>query len=289
MKIAIAIATTGRPLVIGELLRRLDRLPASADQILIVGAAPEDAPQGPLPSSARFFLGPRGLAAQRNRALDLLAGEADIIVFIDDDYVPAPDFVAGVERLFASHPEVVAASGHLLADGIHSRGLSFEEADALIADYARAGAGAFWLEDSTGTYGCNMAYRVAAAPRVRFDERLPLYSWLEDTDFSAQYARAGRVVRTNHFAGVHLGVKSGRTSGVRLGYSQIANPIYLVAKGTASRGFAFKLAARNLLSNLVKSVRPEPSIDRRGRLRGNLLALADALRGRSDPRRVLEL
>jgi hypothetical protein len=60
-------------------------------------------------------------------------------------------------------------------------------------------------------------------------------------------------------------------------------------KGTASPRFALNLAARNMLANLVKALRPEPWVDRRGRLRGNFLALADVLRGRIDPRRILEL
>ena len=288
MRIALVIATAGRPQIVTETLNRLGLQTRAPDRLLVVGAAPQDAPDPATP--APFYVAPqKGTTLQRNHALDLLAQDADIVVFIDDDYVPAPDFLAGVERLFLAHSDVVAASGYLLADGIHSSGLSFFEADRLIADYSRKRAQIYWLEDDSGTYGCNMAFRLNAAPHLRFDANLPLYGWLEDTDFSAQYARIGRVVRSNHFAGVHLGVKSGRTSGVRLGYSQIANAVYLARKGTAAPHFTFKLATRNLVANLVKSLRPEPWIDRRGRLYGNLLALADILRGSVDPRRVLEL
>jgi hypothetical protein len=41
--------------------------------------------------------------------------------------------------------------------------------------------------------------------------------------------------------------------------------------------------------NLVRSVWPEPYIDRRGRLRGNILALRDLVRGGMIPERILEL
>jgi hypothetical protein len=41
--------------------------------------------------------------------------------------------------------------------------------------------------------------------------------------------------------------------------------------------------------NIVHAPRPEPYVDRRGRLRGNLLALADLLRARMAPERVLDL
>lgn len=289
MKIVLVIATTGRPDIAGRCLQRFAKFSHQLHRLLVIGASPEDAP---LPAGgAEFHVArARGLTIQRNHALDLVREDADILVFVDDDYVPGEGFVDGVRRLFVEHPDIVAASGHLIADGIHDREpLDFARADALVAAYSPPCPDDVRMTDETGTYGCNMAFRLAAAPQARFDENLPLYGWLEDTDFSALYARVGRVVRTNSFAGVHLGVRSGRTSGVRLGYSQIANPLYLLRKGTASARFVLNLATRNLLANLAKSLAPEPGIDRYGRLRGNLLALLDLARGRCDPRRVLEL
>ena len=41
--------------------------------------------------------------------------------------------------------------------------------------------------------------------------------------------------RANVLRGVHLGNKRGRVSGLRFGYSQIANPIYLLQKGTPDK------------------------------------------------------
>lgn len=289
MKIVLVIATTGRPDIAGRCLQRFAKFSHQLHRLLVIGASPDDAP---LPAGgAEFHVArARGLTIQRNHALDLVREDADILVFVDDDYVPGAGFVDGVRRLFVEHPDIVAASGHLIADGIHDREpLDFTRADALVAAYSPPCPDDVRMTEETGTYGCNMAFRLAAAPQARFDENLPLYGWLEDTDFSALYARVGRVVRTNSFAGVHLGVRSGRTSGVRLGYSQIANPLYLLRKGTASARFVMNLATRNLLANLAKSLAPEPGIDRYGRLRGNLLALLDLARGRCDPRRVLEL
>ncbi|MEM9371892.1 MAG: family 2 glycosyl transferase, partial [Pseudomonadota bacterium] len=86
------------------------------------------------------------------------------------------------------------------------------------------------------------------------------------------------------------GVRSGReTSGHLLGYSQVANPIYLMRKGSLPRRFALKLMLRNVVSNHAKCVRPEPWIDRRARARGNRLAIWDLIRGRSDPERILDI
>lgn len=288
MNIAIAIASVGRPAILGETLRRLARQTRAPDRVLVVAVEASDLPAA-LAAGAEAMFAPRGSTRQRNAALDRLGATADVLVFLDDDFVCARDFVAGVERLFRDHPEIVCASGHLIADGATGPGLDFAEADRLVERYERGPSAALELTDDTGAYGCNMALRLSAAPDARFDEMLPLYAWLEDTDYTAHFARVGRVVRANAFAGVHLGVKSGRTPGVRLGYSQIANPLYLVGKGTLDARRALRMATKNILANAAKSLRPEPYVDRAGRLKGNLIALADIARGRSDPRRILEL
>ena len=137
-----------------------------------------------------------------------------------------------------------------------------------------------------------MAVRVAPVRQngIWFDEKLPLYAWQEDVDFSCRLSEFGRVVQIDSACGVHLGVRSGRGSGVRLGYSQVANPLYLSRK---KQGYSLRRAlthlAKNLAMNGVRSLRPEPYVDRRGRLRGNLLAFRDLLTGRMEPERVLEL
>ena len=130
--------------------------------------------------------------------------------------------------------------------------------------------------------------RASAIGTARFDEALPLYGWQEDIDFSAQLLPKGRIVASDAFHGVHRGVKAGRTSGVRFGYSQVANPVYLVLKGTMTPRKAVAILCNNVAANLVKMWRPEPWVDRKGRVKGNWLAFGDILRGRVRPRRILE-
>jgi hypothetical protein len=108
-------------------------------------------------------------------------------------------------------------------------------------------------------------------------------------DFAARVSRHGPVCATNAFAGVHRGAKGGRTSGVRLGYSQVANVLYLCRKRSFGWSFGLRLMARNILANHVRLLWSEPWVDRPGRTRGNWLALADLLRGRLHPHRVVEL
>lgn len=124
-----------------------------------------------------------------------------------------------------------------------------------------------------------MAFRLSAARDLKFDERLVLYGWLEDRDFGAALAkRGGKLIKCANACGVHMGVKNGRVSGDRLGYSQIVNPIYLLRKGTMTYGQVAGQIFRNVASNLSRSLRPEPFIDRRGRLKGNLRGFSDVMR-----------
>ena len=47
--------------------------------------------------------------------------------------------------------------------------------------------------------------------------------------------------------------------------------------------------SRNVGANLLRSLYPEPWIDRFGRLKGNMIALVDVLRGRASPVKILQL
>jgi GT2 family glycosyltransferase len=281
----VVVATVGR----GDLTRRtvalLNQQTRVPDGILVVGVSESDvAGISDMPGGARVAFAERGLCRQRNRALDLVGDQAAIITFFDDDFVPAPNYLEEVERIFDERPEIVGVTGDLVADGINSQGYSVDEALDLIQD--RAASMSLAEKPRLALYGCNMSIRMSAAKGLRFDEKLPLYGWQEDIDFTYQLGRRGPMISTGRVTGVHMGTKGGRTSGKKLGYSQVANIVYLHRKGTLQPGLGKKLLFSNLASNVVRSAWSEPHIDRRGRLWGNLLALADVMRGRVDPGRI---
>jgi len=134
-----------------------------------------------------------------------------------------------------------------------------------------------------------MSFRSSLIGDLRFDERLVLYGWQEDIDFTSQMRSRGRVVCVTSITGVHLGIKTGRVSGKRFGYSQVANAIYLIRKGTVPASFALPLMFRNITANLAKSLWPEPYVDRRGRLYGNALAILHIAMGRIEPEYILKI
>ncbi len=294
MKVAVAICTTGRPEVVARCVALVGRQRRQPNSIVVCGAAPADiAALVDAPGLLSVVSSRKGLTIQRNLALDTIGGDADIVFFMDDDFLMHETYLERVERLFEDDPQLVATTGLVVADGINSDdGYTFSEAETILSAVALTppeGSRNEWIK---GVYGCNFAIRQAAALQhsVRFDERLPLYGWQEDIDFTTQLSRFGKVLRTDALLGVHLGVKGGRQSGLRLGYSQVSNPIYLSRKGTMATGYAIKLVARNLAANCAGSLRARGKIDRRGRLRGNLMALQDVfLRRRVTPERILEL
>ncbi len=291
LSVAVVIASLGRPELITQMCTLMERQTRQPDFLLFSVVNESDTPDDFAPGqNCKVITGPKGLTKQRNNALNTLGDAYDVIVFYDDDFVPGKGSLAAIEQFFRTHPDVVGATGNVVADGINTAGISYDEAlDILEKFEAKDFTPNCVVAPLGGLYGCNMAYRSSAIGDTRFDERLPLYAWQEDIDFAASLQDRGRVVRTFAFAGVHQGVKYGRTPGVRLGYSQIINPAYLVDKGTMTLRFATRLMVRNFVANHLKSMSPEPWVDRVGRAKGNWIGLFDLLRGRLTPERIERL
>lgn len=295
MRLVLAIPTAGRPALLSEVLHDITRQTRLPDFVVVSVSGAEDVDERALedlPFPCMVVTGRKGASVQRNRAIEML-GPEDVLLLLDDDFLMAPDYVAQTVQLFRDHPDVAVATGRVLADGISGPGYDYREGLARLQAGAGGGTGTGdgGLTEAYNGYGCNMAVRARPVleHRLRFDEALPLYAWLEDVDFSRRLAAYGRVVRSEALRGVHLGSKSGRTPGVKLGYSQIANPAYLIAKGTMAPRRALRLMLGNMAANLLYAIRPEPWIDRRGRLRGNLMALRDLALRRARPDRILDL
>lgn len=289
-RVAVIIATKGRPKAVSRVLRLLEQQTLQPS-IVVVSANTrldvEDFATQHLP--VEYVFGPAGLPAQRNRGMDRVMGEADIVVFFDDDFVPAPGWLKQCADAFAARPRAVGMTGGVVADGVRGDAIDWDEASELLSDDA-ARTQPLGLVPVQKLYGCNMAYRVSAIGDLRFDERLVLYGWLEDMDFSRAMNGRGQLLQVLAARGVHLGLRSGgRTSGRRFGFSQIVNAWYLYGKGALSAREVWENTAKALLANGAKSLFPEPHIDRRGRLAGNLLGVRELLLGRCQPERGAEL
>ncbi|QKV17928.1 glycosyltransferase family 2 protein [Oricola thermophila] len=290
MKLVVVIATLGRKEQIAPLLSRLEKQVRLPDEVVI--SAPDSSHIGDLGSFSfpvTTLFGRTGLTAQRNTALEYAVGRFDLITFFDDDFIPADGYLHHLEEAVAANPDWAAITGRVIRDGATTEGLTWEQGIQALQDARDIKPPKEPVEDLVGAYGCNMSIRASMVQDLRFDERLVLYGWQEDTDFTSQLRSRGRVVRDNRLIGVHLGVKSGRVSGERFGYSQIVNPVYLIRKGSVPANYLLPLLLRNVLMNTVRSLKPESYVDRRGRLRGNLLGMLHLARGRVEPEYIVEL
>ena len=288
---AIIISTRGRPDIVNALVRQNAEQSKPPEHIFVIASKAEDiSGLNQNQDHLTVQIGRTGSALQRNDGLALAGSRFSYIVFFDDDFVPSRFWLERMSDVFESRPDIAGLTGTLLADGTRTAGIRLDDAQSMVRlrDSNSTNSGVLHEKLAYGSnMGCNMAFRYSALRNITFDERLPLYAWLEDHDFRGQVERHGRVVRADALWGVHLGHKQGRVRGVTLGYSQIANAVYLAKKGTVPKPYLAKLISKNLLINAVRSFRPEPFVDRRGRLLGNIVALADLVRGRIAPERVL--
>ena len=123
LNIVIGIATAGRPSILPETLRDIERQTRAPERIIV--CAPAEADFGmareQAGASTSFLIGPRGLTRQRN-AIITAAGDADAVLFLDDDFLMAPDYVSMIDKAMSDDPSIVVATGLVLADGIKEIG-----------------------------------------------------------------------------------------------------------------------------------------------------------------------
>jgi GT2 family glycosyltransferase len=297
--VSVVIATKGRPRETGVLLAMLARQTRPPERVIVIGADDSDIATGAPPSAPFEVLlwkaASPGLTIQRNEAVRWLRAQSllrsdSIVVFFDDDFRPADNWIENCIALFAD-PDLVGMTGRVLADGIVGAVVTEDDATAFLTG-ARPPQ-PHWASglrrSVSSVYGCNMAFAGRVLTSCLFDESLPLYGWQEDRDMTGQAKKFGKVQFSPECCGVHLGASGGRTNGKRLGYSQIANMVYLKRKGTVEWTIAARFLLVALTANVVWSVYRRRDGDRINRLKGNCMALADLARGRCEPRRILNI
>jgi len=170
MQLSIIIATHARPASLARLLQSLaPHLMRGRHELLVA--------ENGTPAPARIAIA--GIALShlhdsrpgkcriQNRAIAQATGE--IIVFLDDDVVVIPDYVAAVERFFRDYPQFAAMKGRILAaeDPLTRAGPMAPYLDLPIVDHGEQ------VLEVRGVMGANMAFRASALRTLGgFDERL---------------------------------------------------------------------------------------------------------------------
>jgi hypothetical protein len=183
LKMLVGIPTIGRAAILRATLGMITRQTRPPDGIYVAPASDADVAGIDLAALG----GTRILAA---------AGDYDTIVFFDDDFFPCKDYLAAVERALLEEDDIVMTTGTVIADAASRPELAVEAARRMIEDAEHGKQASGPRQPTYNAYGCNMAFRLDATRRgVVFDEALPLYSWLEDVDFSRRLAPYGRIVK----------------------------------------------------------------------------------------------
>jgi glucosyl-dolichyl phosphate glucuronosyltransferase len=176
-----------------------------------------------------------GLAAARNRAMELAQGE--VWLFLDDDVELEPTFIEELLKVYARFPEAAGVSGVItnyqappwtrrLWNSVFMRGPFHDERQEI-----------YWNADrlrQTGPIpasrlgGGLMSFRASAIGDLRFDERLRGVSLSEDVDFAFRVSRRARLLIAPKARLIHKRSISGRTQGHWLGNeAQSARYLYL--------------------------------------------------------------
>jgi GT2 family glycosyltransferase len=293
MKTAIVVSSVNRPQILHETIlaiRKQTTLPVAIILSLCDTASVlSETVQLPL---VRLVYGPKGLTKQRNHGLSVLPSESDCVSFLDDDIELAPNYIESMQRLLDRSTDIVVASGVSAEDGLRlGRMLTRDEATTAVLKHRCESK----TETAEGAYGCNMFVRRSVLASVRFDERLPLDSWLEDYDFSVRCRPHGQVVWNLDTCVAHIGAqRTALERGFLVGYSQLANSHYLWRKGVIPSfrkllGAFWFPALRVSIQGALHGKPPwNVLFDYKGRVRGNAQALADAALFRLKPERILD-
>jgi glycosyltransferase involved in cell wall biosynthesis len=174
--ISVVVPTVGRPTLAGLLDELLGQVPLAPVpvEIIVVHDRPADGPLA-VPPGVRVRRGAgRGPATARNRGWRV--ARYPWVAFIDDDVVPAPDWLATLAKDLDQPADVGGVQGRLTVPLPDRPG-----------DWARCTAGLAQARWATA----DMAYRRDVLARVGgFDERFPR-AYREDADLAYRVLAAG--------------------------------------------------------------------------------------------------
>jgi glycosyltransferase involved in cell wall biosynthesis len=210
VRVSLIIATKGRPEPLAAALESAaEVLPPDGEVIVVDGDAERSAepvagashsayPQ----MSVRYLTSEPGAALQRNVGIDAAAG--DVVVFTDDDCTFEPGLFEALAAAYED-PAVVGVTGRIEAPAHAGVGSNpHSRLRWLLLGGGRQGTMTSFgfrrpivdmdePRDVEFMPGPLMSARRELAAKVRFDERLALYSLGEDDDFSYRLSRLGRV------------------------------------------------------------------------------------------------
>ena len=165
-----------------------------------------------------------GLTRQRNVALTLTRDDAEIVHFIDDDAILAPDYLVRLLHTFATHPQASGVGGRItnlpehqahwwrILAGIDStrEGVVLPSGVNILSFTGNSEREVDWLS------GCSMSFRLASIADLEFDETRTGNGLGEDVDFCLRAQVRGPLIWNPRALVEHRQSPVNRDSSLRL-------------------------------------------------------------------------
>ena len=205
-----------------------------------------------------------GLTASRNLGVQHVKG--DVVLFLDDDVLLDPGYVAGIMEIFEGDLErrVGGVTGVLRTS--YRPGvllfLRFFGLDARMPGAVLPSGKGVLVREGDISYpvevqwlsGCNMSYRREVFDTFSFDKRLGSYGWGEDRDFSYRVSKEHKLVATPAAALVHLENPGGRIHPRRFGFMETNYLYRFFAKNMPKRPMNWLALGWAMLGIVIKNI-----------------------------------
>jgi GT2 family glycosyltransferase len=247
-KLAFIVATKDRPAELRRMWGSLDRQTRPPDEVVIVDASERPvSPKGfgPSPIALTYIRADRPSAAgQRNRGLEAVSPDSDLVGFLDDDAVLEEDAVEAMLQFWecadgtaggaafnlVNHPpmdlEPLKRSRLAESLGLYARrpGAVASSGFQTMIGVVERTAWTDWLPSTASVW------RREVLQDHRFDEWFGGYSYLEDLDFSYRVAKTYKLAVVARARYRHLPAEGGRGSGYAFGLREVLNRVHFVRK-----------------------------------------------------------
>jgi succinoglycan biosynthesis protein ExoA len=306
--LSVVICTRNRPVALAECIGSLRAQTRPAGEVIVV-----DGGTARLPARMRrrlrkrlgrtrirFVATPPGLPRQRNLGATLAHGS--VIVFLDDDVVLEPGYLAAIAAVYEDDPmHAIGGVGGAQVPDPTPRESALRRAVCRVFQLESYGAGrlkrsgrpAYLLSprDECAVQflsGCNMSFRREVLSEIEFDERLCGYALGEDLDFSYRASKRWTLVATPAARCDHRQAKGGRPETDAFRAMSIFNKYLFFREHVARSPLDWLVYAWATLGGVLIRLRAPGARGMRGVFRGHALIARHLATGALPPEPVRE-
>ena len=270
LNFSLIICTYQRAEALERLLESVKNQSLFPNQILIIDGSVDEETKHLIselkfPNLEYFKVGPqdKGLTRQRNYGLSKVAGNSQIVCFLDDDVILESDYFMELLKTFSEFPDALGVCGYIINDTLWHKideknspkktdfvyegwfrkegsrfrlrrklGLEPNQKPGFMPDFSH-GYSVGFIPPSGKIYPIEMlmggvaAYRKSVFKELSFSHYFEGYGLYEDADFSLRLAKKGKLYVNTNARLEHHHVSSGRPNHYLYGKMVVKNGWYV--------------------------------------------------------------